>query len=479
MFRIEIAGVGCVGIYVNGTRFGNPAVFFDETTKPELPAVNLNPHAAILHESYFPGTEPHDIILESPVTDITCNDLPKHQTGHLLSIVGEFDGNHYLYDPRFRLFSNSLSSPKTNAGGDLVQATKIENPVEADKYKQVSCFNAPMTFLNEEQCVLSTEEDACSFQDPADALIELTYENLQKFYEASGKTKYVYAIDKLRQEDIPLTENYKTPCESRATSRWALTVDCTSQVPIEPLTASIFSGLIRDSSDKNPFVRDIVFPAIDVECHEEDVAEFDFTIDVDGQCWKNVNREHLQVFDFTPWTVEGVHPGGAPKITQWAENRTDSLFRLQYPSHHKDQWYRDLAKSNRHEVGRLGDFVRFRDLPIWLQTEEIAKAFGAIDNLESIGRKVVCGSPFEVASDPKLGGEVTSGAYAAFTINNVTTFGDMPEQRVMTWMDIATKGKDSLRQRVAWALSQILAVSPDSIDETHQTESWVVRSESS
>ena len=40
-------------------------------------------------------------------------------------------------------------------------------------------------------------------------------------------------------------------------------------------------------------------------------------------------------------------------------------------------------------------------------------------------------------------------------------------------MEIALKGKDQLRQRMAWALSQILVVSPNGIEHTRQTESFL------
>ena len=87
----------------------------------------------------------------------------------------------------------------------------------------------------------------------------------------------------------------------------------------------------------------------------------------------------------------------------------------------------------------------------------------------------MCGSPFEVASDPTNGGEIRMGAFAAATVNNMTEWSNVQEQRVMTWMEVAMKGEDNLRQRVAWTLSQILAISPESISAGETTESWVVR----
>ena len=44
------------------------------------------------------------------------------------------------------------------------------------------------------------------------------------------------------------------------------------------------------------------------------------------------------------------------------------------------------------------------------------------------------------------------------------------QQRQTVWTEVALNAPDQLRQRVAWALSQILAISPGSIDTGFSTE---------
>lgn len=244
---------------------GNPAVFFDETTSPQLDILDLNSHVAVVEESYFVQNGPEDLVVDVPLNDNLCSALPGYtDDGTFIAIVGEFNNEYYLYDPRFRVFDNSLDDPKLNGGGDLVKTTKREDDDGDDYYKQVQCFNAPRTFLNENDCVLSFDEDACTFQ-------------------------------------------------------------------------------------------------------EQD------------------------------------------------------------------------------------------------------------DDASIAGAKVMCGSPFEVASDPTNGGEIRMGAFSSPTVNEFTEGENVQDQRAMIWMEIAMKGQDNLRQRVAWTLSQILAISPDSINADVFTEAWVVR----
>ena len=88
---------------------------------------------------------------------------------------------------------------------------------------------------------------------------------------------------------------------------------------------------------------------------------------------------------------------------------------------------------------------------------------------------IVCGSPYEVASSPDPDtGSLDRGSFDIATrFNKTLPQGQLETQKETVWLEIALHGKDQLRQRMAWALSQILVVSPFSIDNTKQTESFL------
>jgi hypothetical protein len=92
-----------------------------------------------------------------------------------------------------------------------------------------------------------------------------------------------------------------------------------------------------------------------------------------------------------------------------------------------------------------------------------------------VGPVIVCGSPFEVANVHSVSsGTINRGGFDMATRYNKTSYDwELEEQRVSIWMETALKAQDQLRQRVAWALSQILVVSPGSIGQKPQTESFV------
>jgi hypothetical protein len=299
---------GCKDVYFDGEQLGHPPVFFDDATPPDTPTLDLNGYAVVVDEAHHPDLLPQSLYIETSLDEEECDYIPLYDMNAVVVTVGEFEGDFYLHDPRHHLYDNTIENPLLNAGGDLVELTAIEDPTNTERYYEVTCFNAPMTFLNEDHCVLSYEDDTCSFADPGDVLIELTYDALETIYDVTGLVgppRYVYAVNGLRQNNGTLP--YLAPCHPSTRSRWMLVEDCSSPlgVTIDPATNAKFANALLDSTDTNPLLRDIIFPAVDVYCEPDDKDKFDFVVTVveDGvqSCWLNVHQDHLQVFDFTDW----------------------------------------------------------------------------------------------------------------------------------------------------------------------------------
>jgi hypothetical protein len=119
------------------------------------------------------------------------------------------------------------------------------------------------------------------------------------------------------------------------------------------------------------------------------------------------------------------------------------------------------------KLGRFGDMTLFVDLPNEMRTDEVAEYFG--DTSGSSGSAVVtCGSPGEVANDPSL------GKYFIAVHEKGTDWG-LDQQKGDAFFNIALSAQDQLRQRVAFALSQILVVVDKAIGvEGDHTEAFVV-----
>lgn len=125
------------------------------------------------------------------------------------------------------------------------------------------------------------------------------------------------------------------------------------------------------------------------------------------------------------------------------------------------RWVNHGVSPNIVYVTRLGDSIAYRDLPNDLKTNAIAQ------NLPlGGGGVVVCGSIGEVANDPSLKEtfDVRSNEHTT------TSSSHFNNQKNVVWTEIALYEQDQLRQRMAWALAQIVTTVPANIEAYDRTE---------
>ena len=106
-------------------------------------------------------------------------------------------------------------------------------------------------------------------------------------------------------------------------------------------------------------------------------------------------------------------------------------------------------------IGRKGDSIKFDELPIELQTESLANTLGANKLENVIGNSngvLVCGSQDEVEPDPLKDDYFDMGLYDQDTLDAMYR---PSSQRHTIWTHHALYANDQLRQRMAWALSQV------------------------
>jgi uncharacterized protein (DUF1800 family) len=342
------------------------------------------------------------------------------------------------------------------------------------------------TFLNGNKCILSSSADTCSvgsgFVTSAKALIPLNDTTIRLLYNESGAgdvgTLYLYAIDGLRiDEDVAVAP----PCLQNAKSRW-IPVNCTIS-SVDPTTQTFFGNLILIAlnTSTNPNVLDLTMPKT-FTCPSSDATQVGFTVaDPSGQCWRNVHPDHLNVYDFTPWTRS--HPGNALGYNPIKQVALDGLTTLSFPSWHGlNRW--EANKARFRLVGTLGDMFNYYTIPPTYRTAAFNSGVGfnpvplVAPNNQSVSSAapLVCGSPHEVANDPALGGSDFYGAFISWAqYFSTTSDSQLFAQRKFIWTSVALEASDQLRQRVAWALSQILAVAPSGVRRGFaMTEMFVV-----
>jgi Protein of unknown function (DUF1800) len=326
---------------------------------------------------------------------------------------------------------------------------------------------------------LSNEPTACAYgkYDPSGGAnrpnfyLSITPETIRGIYNYTGAgeegTRYFYAMDGLRVKE---DKSISAPCE-RTVSRW-IPINCTgAEAQLDPTMQDIFANLIYQNNDiHNPYLRD-VWNWWSVRCPAPlfQLSGFEVKDLKSDKCWRNVHPDHFSVYDMTYWTRLDGHPGNSlarNPIKEFAQAGNVTLF---FPSWHTMNRWSDNEWYIGPYVGRLGDTVHYYDLRSNVRSQQLSDYFGFtsedISYTDSKG-VVVCGSPNEIKNDLSLGGSQGRGAFDSYHENFVTTDPiDFTKQKRIVWTHLALTANDQLRQRVAWALSQILVVSPGAVSD--------------
>mmetsp|Transcript_1433 Transcript_1433/g.2264 ORF Transcript_1433/g.2264 Transcript_1433/m.2264 type:complete len:3782 (+) Transcript_1433:192-11537(+) len=390
------------------------------------------------------------ILLEG-LSSTTCNNIPDVTEEGDPHVFGRLPDNSWLiFDPRIVLEDNTDDSPIQDGGGSTELVTGGDT----------LCANAARTFLNEDKCILSTSSSACGAIPTPETLISLNEENLLTFLHLTGR--YVYAIDKLTVEDS-FGNKIEPVCTPGLRSRWKLKTEsaCNPSYLGSDTNTTLVNLLVSQSGDENPQFRDTHFPTEGV-CDPGD-TDPNVEILVDEQCWQRVHPDLMSVYDMTYWTHNDTHMGNMNAannnrphpIKKWAD--IDQTAILSYPSTHpwSPGYNHPITRwTNNHQrftyVGRFGDSVRFRDLPNEIRLDQVAEWYNATGSITGSG-VIVCGSPGEVSNDETL------GTGFDFATGRDTTW-NMGRNREAVWTSVALTAPDQLRQRVAFAFSQLLVI---------------------
>ena len=184
-------------------------------------------------------------------------------------------------------------------------------------------------------------------------------------------------------------------------------------------------------------------------------------VELNGECWQHVHSSMLDVRDFTHFSL--IHQGNTGAFKPITRFAMDGGTELRFPaSHSMNRWGKNGVGAL---LGRLGDTVDFSALPEDVQTLAMAQEFGVLAELDSHGTEV-CGSPGEVANRPEYGHRIASWI-SQLNLGTEALFRYYPRSGVARRMVHTARvlyAPDQLRQRVAWALSQVYVIGFNGLD---------------
>eukprot|EP00547_Thalassionema_nitzschioides_P008451 CAMPEP_0194227304 /NCGR_PEP_ID=MMETSP0156-20130528/42790_1 /TAXON_ID=33649 /ORGANISM="Thalassionema nitzschioides, Strain L26-B" /LENGTH=2008 /DNA_ID=CAMNT_0038959783 /DNA_START=685 /DNA_END=6711 /DNA_ORIENTATION=- len=436
---------------------GNPRIYFPSSDEPalviDLPVENKNDFTPLNNIIGEPGDFFQNAI---ELTNQLCDAISE---GDFSQVFVNFTNGEWLVnDSRLTVKNNTLDNPLSDGGGKAVLKSGV-----------AQCSNVPKTFFNSKSCKVSNELSACgTYQFQESGSFVLDSNAVLDLYDITKK--YVYAIAGLRPD--------VSPCVRGVISRWELIDDALCENDLDYRTNLRLKQKIQSSSNTNSFLKDVnVKGGCDIPNTTPDPTVLDDGVKIkidDGECWQHVHKDHLSVYDMTYWTKIDTHPGNKVAADQGKPNPIKKFAKsgeafLVYPDWHPMSRWED-HKNMFAKIGLLGDNVAFKDLPSYMRLESVAEHFGIIGTSPSGEGVLVCGSPNEVANDLSLGRELS---YSLAKNENDKDTSQLTRQKKQVWATIVLKAKDQLRQKLAWALSQILALTPRQIDSVYETEPYL------
>lgn len=387
---------------------------------------------------FTPVSAKNDIIVLTQITS-SCS------LGTKDAFIGYNDG-YYRYDPRLKLLENSL-----------------ENPVNVDAQNDI-CPVVVRNFINAPQCV---RRATCAPLTFSAAPVKLDDSTLRAWFTESNRAVYYFT-------GLRLEAPYEiSPCTGMSRWRRLGPGPCNRTATLSDETLTTLTNALANSTDTNPYVRDITLNGKNCTAN---AATIGVQIQAGDECFEHVHPDLYSVRDATYWTL--YHDGN---VNALAANRPNPIRKyaeqgsanLEFPDWHPmGRWY----DKNRYipSVGRYGDTIDFRVLPTELQTIPMATRVNAILSRSNEGYEV-CGSPGEAFNDPTLGNryQLPDPTPSDLKTRELDWPHPFNSGKSMIWTNVILKAPDQLRQRVAWAIAQILTLSTSGLERSDENEPWV------
>jgi len=353
--------------------------------------------------------------------------------------------SYYMFDPRVATVTNTVASPA---------AVSTEH----------ACPTVARNFVNAGTCV--PESDACAAVVYRSNEFTLDEESIVKFYEKGNK--HVYYVT-----GLPPDEDDQA-CEG--TSRWverdsfACSSDTATYGATDIAATTAVLQAYLDTSPDNARTFDLTFDPASTACASADAAQWranrGMFVTTTAGCYQHAHPDEHGVYDFSLWTIE--HPGNEVALAGGRRNPIKAFADLgspaiNFPSHHDNsRWITGVKNGKMVHLGNLGDTIDYANLRAEAQDIPTATALGSAPEASVPGGIEACGSPNEVSQDPTYGyrynynAAIFSESYAHWKLLDQAM--SPGQSKTSVWTNIALYRDDQLRQRVAWALSQILVI---------------------
>ena len=437
----ELGGAVELGPECNQNFLANGPIDFAAAAPPK----NVMTESAVLEQLVYPDEDAVRLLATEPAGCEAPNIEP-------VFLREASTSDWYLFDPRSQFINNTL-----------------EHPAEHEATIEHRCPVVRKNFVNAGTC--EPGRATCTPVTYVNKPFQLNDTTIPLFYQTAGS--YVYYVTGLRLDDED------PPCDTWQAKWLKHAGGCsdavargdagTTNTTYDYITSRLREKILEDEDADGVAV--VVDTGTSSLCELAPLGmKINITIPDEAEnytmCFEHVHINLYDVMDFSMWAIRD-HPGNDDAFDGQRPNpikqrALDGSAEIRFPDWHlMSQWNRNRY---RHEViGIFGQTVYFGELPVAaVQTEALAEMLGAVSHPPAEGTEA-CGSPGEVVNIPYLG-----APYHLFTEYSSDVF-EYPRDQPMSrnnfresvWWNVILKSPDQLRQRMAWALSQIFVINSD------------------
>ena len=366
-------------------------------------------------------------------------------------------GRYYRHEPRAQLVDNTIDNPYIERRITYQTDSRVTGGMRRSRLAPSFCPASGPNFMNRGGCV---RQNSCSQPVFSEGTVVLNAELIRQLFTKSQK--YVYSLTDLSLDGF--SDDEISPCSAQ--TRWKKTTGRGSCDADTPLDAATLASLSAHMANQNEVVLQtpdiIIIQPVQGECTTElnNVSIVGAKVTLNGTCYEQVHPDSHNVYDMAYWRQAPAlrrDLGGAIKLTRPATQGETELVLSSVCADRNcwpPRWHNELSSSNKlcHLLGVLGEEVDFSSLPSTVQVPWLAEFAGVADVYVDPLVSTSCGSLGEVANDPVFGHKY--GDRRDLSLQKPTF-----AEESMVWPNAVFHAKDHVRQRVAWALSQIYVVS--------------------
>jgi hypothetical protein len=309
---------------------------------------------------------------------------------------------------------------------------------------------------------LSTLPTACAPNTKPKEVIALDDANIEGIRSIMGGMNLYVVTGLVLSSTYDTSTGFNAPCATTNKNQWSRWMKepsdlvCNNTADLGHGTYKIYQDMIQGlqtSGDRNHDIIDADRDFSSCDVADQGKTDLGKVQAYDGSCWRHVHIAEMDVINLS---------GADPSLYTISGNTVTFT---------STEVFESSIAGNYPVIGKFGDHIEIDDSPPFpLDQASIQETYKTLEYNPAGQSVLMCGSPEEVASDPFYGDLGFDIVLPEKTASRIMSESELSAQKQTIWTELALNAPDTLRQKMAWSLSQIVSVGVRNANEAHKFE---------